>query len=62
MTIDQSINNYLKQVDFKSLRSVNGSEYGGGLSSRSEMTCHKCGKTGRLKKDCKSKVNGCVPS
>ena len=36
----------------------NSSGSGGGSSSRSDMTCHKCGKNIHLKKDCRSKVNG----
>ena len=58
MAIDQSINKTLRQVDFKSRRSGNGSGSGGGSSARSYMTCHKFGKKGHMKKDCWSKVNG----
>ena len=58
VAIDQSINKALKQVDFKSRRSGNGSGSGEGLSARSDMTCHKCDKKGYIKKDCRSKVNG----
>ena len=60
MVIEQSINKYLKQVDFKSRRSVNGSGFGGGSSDRSDMTCHKCGKKGHMKKDYKPKGYGYV--
>ena len=58
MAIEQSINKALKQVDFKSLHSRNGSGSGKGSSDRSYITCHKCGKKGHIKKDCKSKGNG----
>ena len=56
--IEQSINKALKQVDFRSRRSGNCSGYGKGSSTRSDITCHKCGKKGHIQKDCKSKVNG----
>ena len=58
MAIEQSINEALKQVDFKSRHSVNGSGSGRGLSARSDMTYHKCGKNGHIHKECRSKVNG----
>ena len=58
MVIEQSINKYLKQVDFKIRRSGNGSGSGRGSSSRSDITCHTCVKKGHIQKDCKSKVNG----
>ena len=58
VVIDQSINKALEQVDFKSRRSVNGSGSGGGSYDRSYMTCHKCGKKGHNKKNCRSKENG----
>ena len=48
MEIDNSVNKALKQVDFKSQRSVNGSSSGGGSSERSNMIHHKCGKKGYL--------------
>ena len=41
---EQSINKSLKQVDFKIHRSGNGSGSGRGSSSRSDITCQKCGK------------------
>ena len=50
VAIEQSINEALKQVDFKIPRSGNCSGYGGGSSARSDMACHKCGKKGHLKK------------
>ena len=46
-----------KQVDFKSWRSGNGSGSGRGSSVRSDKTCHKCGKKGHIKKDCRSTGN-----
>ena len=58
MAIEQSINKALKQVDLKSRRSGNGSGFGKGSFSRSDITCHKCGKRGNIKKDCRSKGNG----
>ena len=58
MAIEQSINKYLKQVDFKSRRSVNDSGSGKGSSARSYITCHKCGKKGHIKKECRSTGNG----
>ena len=48
MAIDQSINKDLKQVDFKSFHSGNGSGSGRGSSVRSDMTCHNCGKKGSI--------------
>ena len=59
MAIEQSINKALKQVDFKSRRSGNVSGSGRGSSARSDNgTCHKCGKKGHIKKDCRSTGNG----
>ena len=58
MSIGQSINKALNQVDFKSLQSRNGSGSGGGSSARSDITCHKCGKKGHIKKYFRSKGNG----
>ena len=58
VSIEKSINKALKQVDFKSCRSGNGSGYGKGSSARSDITCHKCGKKGHIQKDCRSKGNG----
>ena len=58
VAIEQSINKALKQVDFKSRRSGNGSGSGKGSFARSDKTCHNCGKKGHIQKDCKSKGNG----
>ena len=58
MAIEQSINKVLKQVDFKSRHRGNGSGSGRGSSARSDITCHKFGKKGHIKKDCRSAVNG----
>ena len=58
VAIEKSINKALKQVDFKIRRSVNSSGSGRGSSARSDITCHKCGKKGQIKKDCRSTVNG----
>ena len=58
MTIEQSINKALKQVDFKSRRSGNGSGSGKETFARSDGKCHKCGKNSHIQKDCKSKGNG----
>ena len=44
VVIEQSKNKALKQVNFKSRRSGNGSGYGRGSFARSYITCHKCGK------------------
>ena len=58
MDIEQSINKALKQVNFKSRRSGNGSGSRKGSSARSDITYHKCGKKGHIQKDCRSKANG----
>ena len=58
MATEQSINKALKQVDFKTRHSENGSVSGIGSSARSDITCHKCGKKGNTQKDCRSKGNG----
>ena len=58
MDIEKLINKALKQVDFKSRRSGNNSGSGKGSSARSDITCHKCGKKGHIKKDCRSTENG----
>ena len=58
VAIEQSINKDLKQVDFKSRRSGNGSGSGKGSSARSDITCHGCGKKGHIQKEISSKVNG----
>ena len=44
VAIEQSINKALNQVDFNSGHNGNGSGSGRGSSSRSDITCHKCGK------------------
>ena len=49
--IKQSIIKALKQVDFKSRRGGNGGCYGGGSSTRSDITCHKCGKRDHVQKN-----------
>ena len=51
-------NKALKQVDFKSRSSGNGSGSEKGSSARSDISCHKCGKNGHIQKDCRSKGNG----
>ena len=58
VVIEQSINKALEQVDFKSRCSVNGSGSGRGSSTRSDITCHKCGKKVHIQNDCRSKGNG----
>ena len=58
VTMEQSITNALKQVDFRSLRSGNGSGYGEGSSARSDITYHKSVKMDHIQKDCRSKGNG----
>ena len=52
VSIEQSINKALKQVDFKNRHSANGGGSGKGSSVRSDITCHKCGKKGHIQKDC----------
>ena len=56
--IENMINKALKQVDFKRRSSGNGSGSVRGSSTRSDITCHKCGKKGHIHIDCRSKVNG----
>ena len=56
--IEKSINKALNQVGFKSRRSGDGSGSERGSSTRSDITCHKCGKKGRIQIDCRSKGNG----
>ena len=58
MVIGNSVNKALKKSVLKSLNSGNGGDFGGGLSTRSNMICHKCGKKGHFWKDCRSKGNG----
>ena len=58
MAIEHSINKDLNQVDFKSLRSGNGTGSVRSSSASSDITCHKCGKKGHIQKDCRSKGNG----
>ena len=57
VAIEQLINKALKQVDFKSQLSGNGSGSGRGSSARSDITCHKCGKEVHIKKYCRSTGN-----
>ena len=58
VSIYQSINKALKQVDFKSHRSGNGSGSVGGLYARSDINCHKFCKDDHLMKYCASNGNG----
>ena len=58
MAIENSINKALKQVDFKSRHSGNGSGSGKGSFTRSDGKCQKCGKKGHIQKECRSKGNG----
>ena len=58
MAIEKSINKALKQVDFKSRNSGNGSGSGKGSFAKSDGKFHKCGKKGCIQKDCKSEGNG----
>ena len=58
VAIEHSIDKALTQNDFKRLRSGNGSGSGRWSSARSDITCHKCGKKGYIKKYCRSTVNG----
>ena len=58
VAIKQLINKSLKQVHFKSCRSGNGSGFGKGSSTRSDITCQKCVKKGHIKKECRSTGNG----
>ena len=44
VSIEKSINKDLKQVDFKRQRSGNVSGFGRWSCTRSDITCHKCGK------------------
>ena len=57
MGIEQLIKKSLNQVDFKSLCSGNGSGSERVSYSRSDITCHKCGKKGHIQKNCRSKGN-----
>ena len=58
MAVEQFINKALKQLYFKSRRSVNGSVSGRGSSARSDINSHKCCKKGHIHKECRSKGNG----
>ena len=58
MEIDNSLNNYLKQVDFRSRNSINFSGSRGELYARSNVISHICGKRGHLNKEVMSKENG----
>ena len=58
VAIEQTINKYLKQVDFKRHRSENGSGSGRGSSYRSDITCHKCDKKVHIQIDYRSRGNG----
>ena len=57
VAIEHSINKALKQVNLKSRCSGNGSGSGRGSSARSDITCHRCGKKGHIKKDFRSTGN-----
>ena len=60
MKIEKSINKFLNQVYFKILHSGNVNGPDGGLSVRSDVTCHKCVKKIHIKRCCKSNVNGSI--
>ena len=57
MVIEKYANKALNQFGFKIYHSGNGSGSGGGLSVKSNMTCHKCGKNGCIQKYCRSNEN-----
>ena len=57
MTIEQSTSKYLKKVDLKT-RSGNEKDTGGGLYTRSDVTCHGCGKNDHIERDYKYNRNG----
>ena len=58
VAIEESTNKTLKKIDLKSHRSGNDSGSVKVSSARSDITCHKCGKKGHIKKDCRPKGNG----
>ena len=58
MSIEHLIKKTLKRVDFKSHHSGNGSGSRKGSSTRSDITCHKCGKKDHTQKYCRSTGNG----
>ena len=58
MSIEQLVNKALKQVDFKSHQSRNGSGSGGGSYVKLDVNFLYCGKKGHIKKDFSSKGTG----
>ena len=50
VVIYRLVNKFLKQVGFKIHLSINGNVYGGGSSSRSDVTCPKCFKKGHIRR------------
>ena len=60
MATEPLVHNALKPVDFKIFRSENSSGSGGGSSVKSNLTCHKYGKKGYIKKYFRSKGTGYI--
>ena len=58
MDINQLVNRYLKEVDFRSHHSRNGSGSEGESYDKSNVTCNKFGKKGHTNKDFRSNGNG----
>ena len=57
MEIEQPLNTALKKVYFNIHYSINGNDSGIGSYDRLDVTCHKCGKQGHIKRDCSYKGN-----
>ena len=58
MSIYHPVNKYFNMFDFNILHGVNGNDPGGGISTRSDVTCHKCDKKGHTQRDFKPNKNG----
>ena len=55
--IESPVNNNMEKVYCKIRHKGNDNKSGVGSSTKSVVTCHKCGKMGHIKRDCKSNIN-----
>ena len=58
MAIESPVNKTVEKVYCKIRHKGKDNKSGVGSSTKSDVTCHNCGKKGHLKRNCKSNRNG----